>query len=143
MAKILITRSNEWTNRRRKFQLELDGTKLGPIKNDEVLEFEVTPGQHSLIAKMDWLSSNAYEINIGVNENRYLRISGFKYSNVIFTIIPIVILAYMLVVGKVMRMENERADYVLWGIVGTYLLIVIYCMTLGRKRYLWLREDIK
>ena len=143
MPKIIITRSNQWVNRRRTLKLTIDGKEVGEIKNDEVLEFEVMPGQHTVLASWNWLSSNIYDVNIGANENRYVRLSGFKYSNAIQITGMVVIFSYILIIEKFFRGKNPMADYFFYGFIGLYFLIMVYNITIGRKKYFWIREDIK
>jgi hypothetical protein len=64
MPNLRIIRSAEFSNRIRSFRLYLDGTKIGDIANGEIKDFEITPGRHRLIAKIDWTTSNEIEFEV-------------------------------------------------------------------------------
>lgn len=66
MPKIKIHRTSQYSNRFRNIGLYLDGNKIVEIADGKSTEFEVEKGQHNLIAKIDWATSN--EINFDVNE---------------------------------------------------------------------------
>ncbi|MCS3532721.1 hypothetical protein [Chryseobacterium sp. JUb7] len=64
MAKIIINRSSEFANYIRSIDIYLGNKKIGEIKNGESKEFDVKPGKHSLVAKIDWCSSNFIDLDI-------------------------------------------------------------------------------
>lgn len=81
MATLKITRSNEYANRVRNIKILLNGAEIGTIKNAETKEFPVTPGNHSLQARVDWGTSNIESFSIGDNEIRQFYIDSFARHN--------------------------------------------------------------
>ncbi|MCX8532898.1 hypothetical protein [Chryseobacterium luquanense] len=71
MAKIIINRSSEFSNKLRSIEILLDNKRIGEIKDGESNEFEISPGNHALKAKIDWCTSNL--INLCINEDGILR----------------------------------------------------------------------
>jgi hypothetical protein len=61
MAKIIINRSTEFSNRIRAIRIYIDKQKIGEIYDGESKEFEISPGKHTLKAKIDWCGSNTIE----------------------------------------------------------------------------------
>jgi hypothetical protein len=58
MPKIKVHRSSQYSNKFRNIGLYLDGTKLGEIADGKTVDFEIINGEHILVAKIDWASSN-------------------------------------------------------------------------------------
>jgi hypothetical protein len=54
---VIIHRPNEWTARMREYQVHIDGQKVGGIGNHSEAVFEVTPGAHTIQAKLDFYST--------------------------------------------------------------------------------------
>lgn len=71
MAKIIINRSSEYSNKMRSIGIYLGNDKIINIKDGESLEYEIKPGKYKLKAKIDWCSSN--EIKFTIEENDTLR----------------------------------------------------------------------
>jgi hypothetical protein len=57
MAQVIVRRPNEWTARLREYQVHIDGQKVGGVGNHSEAVFEVTPGAHTIQAKMDFYST--------------------------------------------------------------------------------------
>lgn len=134
MPSICIRRPKEWMNRLRRYELYLDGKSAGKIKNDDIQEFQVPPGEHTLHARVDWCGSKDYRFNIAEGETKYLKISGFRHSNWIMPLGLITVLAEV----ALRRMIGSTLSLLLLLPFG---LILLYYFTIGRKSYLLLRED--
>jgi len=143
MSKIVVSRPKEWINRRRAYKLKLDDQDLGEIKNDQILEFEVAPGRHSLRAIVDWTSSNTWDMEIAEGETHYIRLSAFKHANWLMPSGSILIMLYVIVLRRTFQLGNTIWEKIYWGILILYVGVFAFYLTLGRKRYLWLRTDIK
>ena len=76
MAEIKIHRSSEYSNKLRNIILYLDNQQIGEIKDGESKGFKILPGKHSLIAKIDWASSNQIEFNIEKEQVIHFNLSG-------------------------------------------------------------------
>lgn len=129
MASIKITRTSEYSNRMRDYQIFIDGQKVGTIANGETKEFEISTGQHSIVAKIDWCSSP--ELLFDSNDTTTFKVGGFKYGNWIMPIgLGIIVVHFIL-------QRTMNFGYTFYLIVPVFLLLVYY-LTLGRKNYLTL-----
>jgi hypothetical protein len=141
MSKIVIRRPPEWTNRLRKYKLSLDGENVGVISRNEIQEYPVTPGRHKLAASVDWLSSNEYDFDISEGETLYLRVSVSKMAGTWRRIGSITILLYILVLSKVFETEGTIWEKIFYGFLIVFALLLLYDLTLGRKKHLSIRPD--
>jgi hypothetical protein len=57
MAKIELKRGNGYKDTFRAYQIELDHKKIGTIKTEEALSFDIPPGKYRLRMTIDWCSS--------------------------------------------------------------------------------------
>lgn len=68
MSKIIINRSNEFSNLLRSIEIHLGKTKIGEVGNGESKVFEVDPGKYILKAKIDWCTSNDIHIEVSSDD---------------------------------------------------------------------------
>ncbi len=79
-TKIIISRSSEWMNRLRTYKVFINGKQAGTVKNGVSEEFAVEPGVNSVQCKVDWYSSQPFNVDVKEGETNYLRVkSGIKY----------------------------------------------------------------
>lgn len=133
MAKLIVTRSSEWTNRGRAINIYLDGQKLGPMKNGATQEFDIPDGIHSLQAKIDWCGSRNYSFMVTDNDTKTIRISSFGYY-VHFTPICMAVIALYFFLHFMLHL-----DYFIW-VVFLIIPVQLYFLTFGRNDYLLVRE---
>jgi len=76
MAKIIINRSSEYSNKLRSIGIYLDNKKIGDVADGEFKEFEVEEGEYILRAKIDWCRSNPIDFKINSNETLRFNLSG-------------------------------------------------------------------
>ncbi len=134
MATIKLDRTNEYTNRFRKFRVYIDGIKAGEISNGESKSFEVTAGKHEVVCKIDWCSSPTISMEVPEGEVKTLKVGGFKHGNWILTFSFITIFLLPLIKSQVP--EFKYLYYLIIPIGG----LLIYYITIGRKKYLRLKE---
>lgn len=135
MAKINITRTSTYINRQRDYQLYLDGKKIGTIANGQTKQFETTAGQHSLVAKIDWCSSETVSFTLNESETQDLIVDGFKHASWMMPVaIGSIALHFVL---------NLFFDfyYTIFLVIPAFL-ILLYYLTIGRKNYLQLKEVV-
>lgn len=135
MSKLTIKRSSEWNNRGRNFGIYLDGNKIGIIGNGEMKGFELEAGTHKIISKIDWCSSKTIEFEIGENENKVIKLSGFKYGNVILLII-LGIISMFFIGTKIFEINSNF-------LLAVSLFVFAYPMffiTFGKNRYIRISE---
>lgn len=133
MAKIVITRSNEFANRLRNATIFVDGQNIGAVGNGDVKDFEVQEGNHSLYAQINWGRSRELNFTISSDEKKYFTLSGYKYSNILAPVTLAILVAH-LIASKVFGIH-----WVAYLIIPSFL-VMLYYITLGRKDYLILKE---
>src|SRR5450759_2542047 len=97
MATIKIKRTNDYVNALRDYRLYIDGQKIGTIGNNQIKEFDIPIGQHSLIAKLDWCSSPEFPFEASEKDSKNLLLGGMRSSRWLMPLISIsIILALFL-----------------------------------------------
>jgi hypothetical protein len=64
MAHIKIRRRWQYTNCLRSYIVELDGARVGKIKNNSEVELQAAPGPHSLQVRISWWRSKMASFSI-------------------------------------------------------------------------------
>jgi hypothetical protein len=123
-------------NLMRDYRLFIDGQKIGSIGNAQTKDFEIPPGRHSVIAKIDWCSSPELSIEINDHDSKTLLVGALKIWRWIIPLITgIIALSFIVTLAS-------RFYFTLFLILPTFLLLLYY-LTFGRKNYLTLRERDK
>ena len=140
-AKIIISRKSEFLNRTRAFKVFIDDNEVGAVSNGSAEEFSVEAGKHSVYVKIGWYKSIVFDATVSEGENKYLLThSGMT----LFWPLYIVMLAG-LILNIVLRKEgidlNGVADVLRYLLIIPPILYYVYFMTLGRNKYVLLRED--
>lgn len=73
MATITISRQSTPLGSRRPYVLLLDGRHAAILRRGERLTIEVSPGQHTLIARCPWCGSHAMRFSIAAGDNLRFR----------------------------------------------------------------------
>lgn len=133
MATIILDRTSDYVNRLRNYVVYIDGKKVGTIANGETKEFVVSTGQHSIVTKIDWCSSKTLTFDISNEEVKCYKVGAFKNANWLMpTALIFLVLSYMV-------NFKDGFDYFFYLSIPAFLLLVYY-LTVGRKRYLSLIE---
>lgn len=139
--KIIISRKSEWRNRARNFHVWIDGREVGTIANGSSEEYPIEPGIHTLQCKIDWCSSPELELTLKAGETRFVQVgSGMKYYSM-FTVLMILVLLSGPVIKYLNLSVPENFTYLQLTILVPFLLYFIYYLSIGRGRYLLLKED--
>ena len=135
MATLIIKRTSEWNNRMRDIRIYLDGERIGFIGNGQTKEFDVEAGIHSLHTKIDWCGSETITIELSDDESKEVELSGFKLGK---WMVPfaLIISVFYFVFGS--RTDFSPLLYI--GLLIPFLVYLIYILTIGRNKYLLLRE---
>lgn len=133
MANIQLQRSSEFANRAIDFQILIDGKNIGIIANGEIKDFPVNPGQHKLIAKIDWCSSEVINFNVKETEVKNFHVAGIKNQKWI-----LFILFGSLAIGYIGNQFIENGIGMLFFLPA--IVMLFYYQTFGRKKYLTLKE---
>lgn len=141
MAKIVINPKPSFQQRLRRFSVYINGTKAGEVVKGSPEEFVVPAGIHSIQCKMNWYSSNSYEVSLNENDVKLLQVqSNMPYFWLFYTLFIGSLLAPMamkwLGVEKPASFETIRA--VLLVVVVLYFLFFTF---IKRKTYLRVSED--
>jgi hypothetical protein len=77
VATIHVHRPAEgWTDRLRAYKLEVDGEEVARIKRGESKALEVSAGQHEIVAKVDWTSSDTLMLELGDSDVVHLGVGN-------------------------------------------------------------------
>ena len=135
MANMKFQRTSEFVNRFRNYQIYIDGRNIGTIANGETKEFPITAGQHKVIARIDWCSSQEIDFEVGETQTIFFRIGGFKNGK---WIVPLGIGLFILAFVLNIFFDNKLSLFFALPVFG----ILVYYITIGRKKYLILSENI-
>lgn len=133
MATLRIQRTSEFSNSLRDYQIQIDGQKIGTIANGETKDFEITAGQHSIIAKIGWGSSSTITFEIKEQHIKSLKVGSFKNGNWIMRI------SFGLIAVNLVLKHFLNIDYTKY-LIFLLSVIITYYVTIGRKKYLTLSE---
>jgi hypothetical protein len=130
MPTVHLTRTSEYVNAIRDYRIYIDDRFVGTIKNGGEQWFDVTPGSHTIYAKIDWCSSPTLNFTVQDNDIDF-KVGAFKKAA------PLVLLVtfsaiFSLLLGRFVGFPY----FIILGIVG--FAISVYYTTLGRKKYLQL-----
>ena len=81
MATLEIFRSSEYANRLRNIRIYLNDEKIDVIANGKTRSLNITEGNYTLQAKIDWCKSNKIFFKIGKNETKQFDLSSFAKHN--------------------------------------------------------------
>src|SRR5580692_7455763 len=65
MASLRVVRASGPIDRLRAYKIVLDGKPIGTIRDGEVKQLQVAPGQHELSLRVDWCGSNVCQFSLG------------------------------------------------------------------------------
>ena len=133
MTILRIYRPNEYINRLRKYRLIVDGKEIGTIENEQKKIFNISPGQHSIIAKIDWCSCKKHTFTVNDNETKTFRIEGFKNAKWL----PPLTLG--LVIITLISTRYSFLRYISYLLIPLFL-VFLYYFTIGYNKYLVLEE---
>jgi hypothetical protein len=74
MALLRIHRPDQWADRLRKYTIFVDGVPSAEIRRGERVEIPVPPGEHSVVARIDWCSSPELRIACGEDDVHRLEV---------------------------------------------------------------------
>ena len=134
MATLKLERTNEYNNRVRNYGVYIDGMKVGEISNGESKSFDVAAGKHNIVCKIDWRSSPTISLELSNEEVVTLKVGGFKSGN---WIVPFSLFSSFLLPLLINRVPEFIYLYCLFIQIGG---LIIYYLTVGRKKYLTLAE---
>jgi hypothetical protein len=69
MAIIAVSRDSGYADRLRDYRVLLDGGEIGRLGNAGEKSFDIAPGAHQLMLKIDWGRSNVVAFDISQDQN--------------------------------------------------------------------------
>ena len=123
MSRITIERPYEWANQQRNTYVYIDGERVGQVGIDQTAQFDVTPGNHTVVLKQKWLSggsSKPLKVDLSNKEEITIKMTSYKYNWLIFTILfPLITSAYLI-------LTNINSFMV--KLVGVLLVFGLICL---------------
>lgn len=138
MAKLIITRKNEFINSLKDYSIFFNGEEIGSISSGETKEFIVPEGTNILKAKNDWYGSKELEINVSNDEARSVSISGLLPARIMIFFISFIIATPLLFREFIRNHVILRYTFIALSIA--VLFAIIYYLTIGRNNYLEIKE---
>lgn len=135
MGKLIISRRKEWQNRGRKFKIFIDGENIDLIKNGEIKELDLKSGNHKVQFKIDWYGSSEVQVEIPEDKSISLEVKGFKIGRWALPFFNLTLASFFLI--KVF-MDQTIKELAYLSI--PFLLIMLYYLTFGRKKYIEISE---
>ena len=141
MQTISILRLYEVNLLYRRIGVYLDGNFIGNFPKGNSKEIELPAGQHRLVAKTRWGGSKELNFTLFNKENKSFIISTNR-----FLVRTIAILglfdAFLLISGRNYQSEHKfiLTFKTLAGV--TFLMMVVYFLTIGRNNYLIIKEKL-
>jgi len=129
MAILNIQRAHSFTNRWRDYEIIIDGKAVGMISPNETKAFNVSKGQHTITAKIDWCSSPDLIVELDENQTQTFSVGVVKQLDWMMPVSGGIIALHFLL--KIFF----GFEYLLILIFPVFVFLV-YILTFGRKRYL-------
>ncbi len=93
MAKIIVNRSSSIFNGVRSFDVWIDNSKVGSVKNGSSEEFDIAEGEHIVQCKLMWYTSNPVPVNLKSDQVKVLRVTPHPRQ---WTVLGIVLIGFFL-----------------------------------------------
>ena len=121
-------------NRLRDYKIFIDGKLAGTVANGQEKSFEVPAGGHTVVAKIDWTQSPELEMTLTEGQDRTLHVGMHKMASWMLPFSTVIIAAYF---GLRFSPAAAWSGFLIIPLLG-YL---IYILTIGRKKYLFVEEQ--
>ena len=76
-ATLRITRTSQYANKLRAYSIFVDGTRVGKIKDGETVTYLVSPGSHTIQARIDWCRTKPFEITVKPGQNVPFKVGSY------------------------------------------------------------------
>jgi len=141
MAKLRITRKSEYFNWTRDYRIYLNGQKIGTIGSGETKEFDIPEGENILKAKIDWCGSQNFQISLNKDEIKNVLITGFAHGSILMILMSPVILLPILFREFI---KNHLFLNISFTTISIFVLLILtYYLTIGRNKYLEIKENLE
>lgn len=143
MQKITIVRTNQWFSQARNIFVYIDNEKTRTIAPGEIIQFEVSPGKHTVEVRSNWIGgSNTLVVDVKKNEDNIIKMSTLAYTFLSSTAAAIFVAmsVYKYKNSSQLNWNNDIISNPLVILLVSILLIVLLMITLYRKHYFKLEE---
>jgi hypothetical protein len=72
MSTVILTRPAQFTDKTRKYRVFVDDVQVATIGREERVELPVAPGEHRMVLRVDWVSSNTLSFRAADGEDVHL-----------------------------------------------------------------------
>jgi len=70
---LMLARDSTYADRLRAYSVWLDGKKIGSIRDGEMQKFDLSPGSHSLMLRIDWARSKKVLFDVPADKDVYFQ----------------------------------------------------------------------
>ena len=143
MAKLIISRKNEFMNWASEYKIYLNGQKIKTISSGETIEIDVPEGTSIIKAKINWLSgSHDLPVSFRNEDLKVISISGLKLPNIIVGLMSL--LTILMIVFRIQIKTDFPFLKLPIAIIASFFIIAsLYYLTLGRNKYIEIKENPK
>ncbi|MEM9933812.1 MAG: hypothetical protein AAF824_09380 [Bacteroidota bacterium] len=138
MAKLTIHRKFEMASALSGYTIFIDGRDMGPVAMNAKKEFDLSPGIHTVQAKVDWMSSPVQTVSLREGETYQLALSaGGKYEMfLMLCLITSVFGELNLLFSDLSAFLSNPLNTVLLVAVSMGFGAILYGTTIGRRYFL-------
>ena len=141
MAKLIISRKKEFSNRAAGYKVYLDKQEISTIASGETKEIDIPDGTHNLYVKINWYGSQKLPVTVCNGETKIVSISGNKFPRIIMLVMSLMTLLIILF------RESLKTNYSFLRIpvlvITSFLILAwLYYLTIGRNEYIGIKEVI-
>jgi hypothetical protein len=134
MPIVKVIRKSTNTDIFRKYKLIVDNNEEDRIAQNEIKEFSIAVGTHTIVAKIDWARSKEIEFDLKEGDLKTFEISSFPHSKWIMPLSAIFIFADI-----ILQFVFPNFKLFLYLAIPGFLLLIYY-ISFGRSKYLTLKE---
>ena len=139
MPTITMIRPAKWHNKTKNITIFIDDKEVGNIATETSLDYDVSPGKHTVMIKNKWgAESKPLEVDLSNNEDKAIKMTSSKYALLIVLIIASSLTIVYSFLRDFLNIDpNSFKDTV--ALLSIYILIFFLFY---RKNYLKLKEGV-
>jgi hypothetical protein len=150
MSSITIHRKSHYVNFFRSIKIYIDDEFVAKLSDNETKKIDLTPGEHSLEAKIDWRSSNKIIFNVQTGEEIKMELGSSVFNSTQGILLPILRFLILILGAYISSRYNNNFFFLITVLilVSWYIAEVkrkkgtsmVFYLTSGRKQYLYLKR---
>lgn len=145
MAQLIIKRTQQWANKFRRIEVEINGSKTMELADGQEDMVELPAGKVQIRARISWTKSNLMEFHLSENETKVIQLGchvEYGWTEKVLTIISFTVLFGTLFYYGEIKTTSLIILLILWiirDLIITKGKSILYYLTFGRERYLYLK----